>query len=171
MLFFIIHILTALVILIAFGLVISRKKTHGLGAWFLCGWVLQIIISLPAGIFQAVFSWPHISLSGGPIWQRFLIPLIGWPFNAGGLTVRLLFEVTVGPLEWLVGHRSATVFSNLGYYWFLLAVQGSILAIIFALLYKRYKQGRRKLFFVLIVLGILFLLNSFANVRWFWAGT
>ena len=40
------------------------------------------------------------------------MPLVGWPFNAGGYTVRWVFEATVQRLEWLVGHRSTVVFSN-----------------------------------------------------------
>ena len=161
-----IHIITA--ILICFGtlLVFLRRKTHGFRAYFLLGWALQILLSLPAGIWQAIMGWPGISLSG--FGKRLLIPFIVWPFNAGGYSIRWIFETTVGPLEFLVGHRSATVLSNMPYYSFLLFVQGSIVAAIFAWRYRK-KQPFKDIF--ILCMAVLFLLNSLFNVRWFWAGT
>jgi hypothetical protein len=156
----------ALIIVLVCCFVFWRRKTHGFGAYFLLGWTLQILFSLPAGIWQGINAWPHISISG--LWGRFATPLFGWPFNTGGYTIRCLFEATVEPLEWLVGHRSATVLSNMPYYSFLLFVQGSILAGLFA---WRYKKRRKCKDWFIICLGVLFLINSFLNVTWFWAGT
>jgi len=170
MFIYVFHIGTALLIMLVCGLVFWRKKTHGLWAYFLLGWTLQILLSLPAGIWQSVKAWPHISFGAdSALWRRLIsIPLMGWFFNTGGYTVHYVFEATVEPLEWVVGHRSMTVLSNMPYYLFLMAVQVSILAFIFALRYKCRKTLKD---WVPICLGILFLINSFANVRWFWAGT
>ena len=168
MFMYVFHIGSALLIILGCCFIFLRKGTRSFWAYFLLGWTLEIVLSLPAGIWQAVNGWPHISISS-PLWSRiFLIPLLGWFFNTGGYTIRYVFEATVVPLEWLVGHRSMTVLSNMPYYLFLLAVQVSILAFIFALRYKRRKTLKD---WVPICLGILFLINSFANVRWFWAGT
>ena len=158
----------ALFILLGCCIVFWRKKTHGLLAYFLVAWLLQILLSLPAGIWQAVNGWPHSGITGTPLWVRLLLPLVGSPFNTGGYTVRCVFEATVGPLEWLVGNRTTTVLSNMPYYLFLMAVQVSILAFIFAV---RYKRRKTLMDWLPICLVILFLLNSFANVNWFWAGT
>jgi len=168
MFMYVFHIGSALLILLGCCFIFLRKASRSFWVYFLLGWALQIVLSLPVGIWQAVNSWPHITLSGSPVWERLLIPLIGWFFNTGGYTVRYVFEATVVPLEWLVGQRSMTVLSNMPYYLFLMAVQVSILAFIFALRYKRRKTLKD---WVPVCLGILFLINSFANVRWFWAGT
>jgi len=82
--------------------------------------------------------------------------------------LRSVFEASVSHLEWLVGHRSATVLSNMPYYWFLLLIQGGILAGLFAWRYRK-KQTYKDWF--VICMGGLFLVNSLTNVRWFWAGT
>lgn len=168
MLILFMHIGSALSIWLASCIVFLRKRRHGFWACFLFGWALQVALSLPAGIWQALQGWPHIDVSGSSLWARCLTPLVGWPFNTGGYIVRRVFEATVGPMEPLVGHRSATVLSNMPYYAFLMAVQASIIAAVFA-----FRYGRRKTLIdsVPICLGLLFLINSFANVRWFWAGT
>ena len=153
-------ILTVGVIVFLFG------KKHGFWANFLLGWAIQILLSLPAGIWQAVMGWPHINVSGSS--KRLIIPFIGWPFNAGGFTLRYVFEASASPLEWLVGHRSAIVLSNMPYYWLLLLIQGGILAGLFAWRYRK-KQTYKDWF--VICMGGLFLVNSLTNVRWFWAGT
>jgi hypothetical protein len=162
------HIILALFILALCIFLWPRRSKLGLGYGFLLGWALQVLLSLPAGLWQVIFSWPHICSSGSLLKRLVLVPLTGWPFNAGGYTMRRVFEATVEPLEWLVGHRSATVMSNITYYWLLLVVQGSVLAIAFAF---RYKSRRTLVDWLILCLGILFLVNSFANVTWFWAGT
>ncbi len=168
MIIFVFHICSALLIVLGCCLVFLRKTMHKFWSYFLLGWTSQVILSLPAGIWQSLRSWPHISVSGSPLWIRLLTPLIGWPFNTGGYTVRWIFENTVERLEWLIGHRSATVLSNMPYYWFLLILQGSIFACMFALLYK----GNRKITNPFVfAFGVFFLTNSLANVTWFWAGT
>jgi len=168
MFMYVFHIGSALLIILGCYFMFLRKAARSFWAYFLLGWTLQIVLSLPAGIWQAVFCWPHISTSA-PLWRRlFLVPLLGWFFNTGGYTVRYVFEATVEPLEWLVGHRSMTVLSNMPYYLFLMAVQVSILAFVFSV---RYKSRKTLVDWVPIGLAVLFLVNSFANVRWFWAGT
>ena len=165
---YVFHIGSALLIIFGCCFIFLRKAARSFWAYFLLGWTLQIVLSLPAGIWQAINGWPHISTSA-PLWSRlFLIPLLGWFFNTGGYTVRYVFEATVGPLEWLIGHRSMTVLSNMPYYLFLMAVQVSILAFVFSV---RYKHQKTLVDWVPIGLAVLFLVNSFANVRWFWAGT
>ena len=166
MIVFIFHTFLALLICCGCLFAFLRRKTHGFWAYFLLGWALQVLLSIPAGIWQGIFAWPHIDVSG--FMARILTPFVGWPFNAGGYTIRWIFEATVVPLEWLVGHRSATVLSNMPYYLFLMVFQGSIIAIIFAIRYKRRKTLKD---WIPICLGILFLINSFVNVKWFWAGT
>ena len=168
MAFFILHIISAIAILIAGGVLLVLRKKTGFGSCFVLGWFWQVLFSLPAGIWQSLSSWPHISVSGSSIWIRMTIPLVGWPFNAGGFTVRSVFEATVEPLEWLAGHRTATVMSNMPYYAFLLLIQAGILAALFAWRYK--KCGTYKDRFV-ICMAVLFLVNSLLNVTWFWAGT
>ncbi|UCG58118.1 MAG: hypothetical protein JSU70_01165 [Phycisphaerales bacterium] len=168
MIFYVLHIGSALALLVSGGIVMLRKKTPGLWGCFLMGWAWQVLLSLPAGIWQTVKGWPHISVSGSPLHRFVTTALVGWPFNTGGYTVRWVFEATVERLECLVGHRSAVVFSNMPYYLFLVAVQASIIALIFAL---RYKRDKTLADWPVISLAILFLINSLANVRWFWAGT
>jgi hypothetical protein len=168
MLYFVLHISLALMILIVGGFLLLRKKKADFWCYFMLGWFWQVVLSLPAGIWQSLKSWPGISISSEPIWMRLIMPLIGWPFNAGGLTVRSVFEVTVEPLEWLVGHRSSTVLSNMPYFAFLLLVQGSILAALFAWRYKKRGTYKNRL---IICLAVLFLANSLLNVTWFWGGT
>jgi hypothetical protein len=168
MVFMVLHIGSALAILIVAGVLLLRKKATGFWGCYVVGWMWQVLLSLPAGIWQSLKGWPHIDVSGSSFWTRLTTPLFGWPFNAGGFTVRSLFEATVEPLEWLVGHRSATVMSNMPYYAFLLLIQGSILAALFA---WRHKKKRTYKDWFVICLGVLFLLNSVLNVTWFWAGT
>ncbi len=166
--YFLTSIMPALIILTAGVIVFLLGKKHGFWSYFLLGWAFQILLSLPTGFWQSLEGWPHSSVSGTPLWTRLIIPLAGWPFNAGGFTVRTVFETTVGPLESLVGHRSSTVLSNMPYYAFLLLIQGSLLAGVFAWRYRK-KQTYKDWF--VICIGVLFLVNSLINVRWLWAGT
>ena len=142
------HIGPAILTTLACCFVFWRWKTHGFWVYFLLGWTLEILLSLPAGIWQSVKGWPHINVSSSALWSILLIPLLGWPFNAGGYTIRCVFEATVEPLEWLVGHRSATVFSNMSYYAFLLFIQGGILAALFAWRYKKQRTYKKTVFYM-----------------------
>lgn len=166
---FILHALVAVLILLI-GIRVLLKRRRGLFSNFLLGWALQVLLSLPAGMYQAVRSWPHIAFStDSRLWWRVVwIPLAGWPFNAAGLSVRRVFEATVEPRAWLVGHRSAIVLSNVHYFWFLLAVQSSLIALLFSL---RYTRKKRLFDPFILCLAVLFLINSMLNVKWFWAGT
>lgn len=167
MVIFILQPASAIIILITGGILFVLRKKKSFWSCFFLGWFWQVLLSLPAGIWQGLAGWPHISVSES-IWSRMMIPLVGWPFNAGGLTVRLVFEVTVKPLEWLVGHRSATVMSNMSYYALLLVIQAGILATIFAWRYKRCRSYKNRF---VICMAVLFLVNSLLNVTWFWAGS
>lgn len=160
MLFYVVCLL-ALGLLVLFGccLVFWREKKHGFWALFLLGCGLQVLLSLPAGILEG------LKLSIVPLWGRFLVPLLGWPFNAGGYTVRCVFESTVGWLKWLPGYKSEALSNNMPYYIFLMTLQASILAFIFAV---RYKHRKTLVDYVPICLGILFLFNSFAAADLWW---
>ena len=114
MIFLLVYIISALLICCGCLFVFLRRKTHGFWAYFLLGWALQVLLSIPAGIWQGIFSWPCIDMPG--FGARLWVPFAGWLFNAGGYTIRWIFETTVVPLEWLVGHRSMTVMSNMPYY-------------------------------------------------------
>lgn len=169
--FLIIH--TVIAFLIWFGslLILNKRlswRRRGFLGNFILGWGLQVLLSMPAGIWQAIKGWPHISISGSTPFYRLATPFFGWPFNAGGYTVRLIFEATVEQLEWLVGPRTAIVLSNMPYYAFLLLIQGSILSIFFS---WRCKKSVVYDDWFAVCIGVLFLVNSFMNVSWFWAGT
>jgi hypothetical protein len=102
---FILHALVAALILLV-GIRVLRKRRRGLASNFLLGWAFQVLLSVPAGLYQAINSWPHIAFGADSFvwWRMIWVPLVGWPFNAAGLTVSRIFEGTVEPLEWLVGH-------------------------------------------------------------------
>ncbi len=153
-----------LILLIA-GLLLFKTKSKKTAILIFYGYALQVLLALPAGIYQTLM---HDNFSNSPWIERFLIPLLGDTFNAGGYTIMFLFEHTVEQLEWLVGHRTWTVISNMPYYVFLLAIQASVLAFLFAIRYK--KRGSLK-DPIIIALGILFLINSLASVNWTWWGT
>jgi len=144
-------------VLIACCLVFCLKKKHGFWSYFLLGWTLLILLSLPAGIWQSIFGWSGLS-AGSPQWSRLImLPLLGWPFNAAGFSIRFLFDV-LGKELWGRG----------GYvlvYLLLMAMQTSIIALIFAV---RYKRKRTFADWIIISLGIMFLVNSLVNVNWYW---
>ncbi len=165
---FIFNIGSAISLLLVGGFVFSLKKYRGFGWSFLRGWMWQVVLSLPAGIWQALKGWPNAEIQGAPIFSRLTIPLVGWPFNAGGLTVRYVFEASVKPLEFLAGPRTGTVLGNMPYYALLLVIQGSIVAGLFA--WRLKKRGTIK-DRVIICIVVLFLINSLLNVTWNWAGT
>lgn len=144
-------------------LVLIFRKHKGLGTYILLGFGLQYLLSFPAGIYQTVSK-----LHGNPIWVNIAIPFLGWIFNMGGLTVRLVFEATAEPLEWLVGNRTMTVMSNVPYYAFLLAIQATAISLLIANRYKARKTSRDP---VLILIVVIFLINSLVNVNWPWWGT
>jgi len=169
--FLIIHIVIAFLIWFYCLLILKKRlswRRRGFLGNFILGWGLQVLLSMPAGIWQVIKGWPGINISVYSPFYRLATPFFGWPFNAGGYTVRLIFEATVGSLEWLVGHRSATVLSNMPYYAFLLIIQGSILSILFA--WRSKKTVIYDDWFAVCACA-LFLVNSFMNVSWFWAGT
>jgi hypothetical protein len=146
-------------VLLGCCLVFWLKKTHGFWAYFLLGWTLLILLSLPAGIWQGLFGWAGLSYSPGweEVWERLSVPLIGWPINAAGFSMRFIFEV-LGKELW---GREGPVLE----YFLLMALQTSIVAPIFA---ARYKRKKTFIDWGIICLGLLFLINSLANVNWYW---
>ncbi len=129
---------------------------------------LQLLIGFSVSAVQAItllLRMHATSISGR---EAIAITLFGIPFNTGGFTVRVVFEALVGPLEFLVGHRSMTVLSNLWFYVFLLALQMSIIALVVALGSGRTKLLRKGLF---VVMASLLLANGLVNIMWPWWGT
>jgi len=156
-----------LFLLVACLIILLKMKKRGFWAYLHLGWGAQVALSLPAGVFQA-FCIPGIN--GSPFWVRLLLPLVAWLFNMGGYTVRLVFESTVEPLEWLVGHRSTTVMSNLPYFGLLMFIQATLIAAAYAV-WMRRREGKTGIDPVVIIAAVLFLINSVANASWPWWGT
>jgi hypothetical protein len=156
---------SSILILITAGMLFNKSKSKTLSICFFYGYAMQILLALPAGICQ---PYIHDNFNNTPWFLKIVVPFLGNVFNAGGFTVRWVFESTVEPLEWLVGHRSATVLSNMPYFLFLLAIQASILAFLFAFRYKKRQSLKDPM---IITIVILFLINSFANINWPYWGT
>jgi hypothetical protein len=133
------------------------KKTYGFWTYFLLGWTLQILLSLPSGIWQSMFGWPGLTMSGTPLCRRLALPLIAWPFNTAGFSIRYILYV-LGKELW--GREGVLL-----QYMLLMYLQGSIVALAFAM---RYKQRKTFVDWVILCLGILFLVNSLVNVNWYW---
>jgi hypothetical protein len=163
----VIHIGAAGLILRRCWAVLRRRKKPSLWSCILLGFGAQILLSLPAGIWQAVNGWSYLPIIGTPMWSRVVTPLTNWPFNAGGYTVNCVSHWTVGFWKWALGERLAVVLGNMPYYALLMVVQLSVLAVVFAV---RYKKRRSLVDWAPAVIGILFLINSLANVGRSWAG-
>ena len=146
--------------------IMTETPKHSFRYWFMLGVAFQFVLSLPAGIAQSLGVIEGIS--GEPLWVRLFVPFFGIPFNTGGCTIRVVFELLVEPLEFLVGHRSATVLSNLWFYLILLAGQVALVAFVFAV---RCRHRRPKSDSVVIGLAVAVLVNSLLNVTWPWWGT
>jgi len=73
----------------------------------------------------------------------------------------------VGFWKWALGERLSVVLGNTPYYALLMVVQASVLAVVFAM---RYKKRRSLVDWVPVGIGILFLINSLANVGRSWTG-
>jgi hypothetical protein len=142
---------TGPVILLATGLVFRMRRPPGLGGCFILGWGFQVILSLPAGIWQALTGWGFLSFHATALaW----LPFMGWPFNAAGLSVRAF---AVG----LHSHWG----SDPGMYFSAVMAQGFVVAVLFA---WRYSERRTVQDPILIALAALFLANSLLNVQWEW---
>ena len=108
-----------------------QDMTYGMAlrrTWLclLIGFGVQVVIALTLSIVQAFtllmgFHATSISAKAVPV-----ICLLGIPFNAGGLTVRSVFEV-------LVAHRSDIVMSHLPTYVTLLLFQVCVVSVAFGL--------------------------------------
>ena len=125
------------------------------------GFGVQIAIAVTLGIVQAftlLMGLHATSISAGAVPA---ICLLGIPFNAGGLTVRVVFEA-------LVPHRSDNVMSLLSVYLPLLLFQLCVVGVVFGLRFRR--RGRFSDPW-LATLAILLLVNGVANLWWPWWGT
>lgn len=94
--------------------------------------------------------------------------VLGTPFAMGGYTVRWVFERFVAPLEWLVGHRSATVLSNLSFYGTLWLIQATIVTILLVVAFRHNRSWQSK---GVLALCTLLVANGLANLHWPWWGT
>ncbi len=178
---FIFTMVLGLAILIACALIFLLKERHGLGDYFILGWGLQVLLSLPAGIWQVITGWGHLTFIPWSLifmpkvgsWQAvvrwgylclgacktfILAPISAWIFNMTGMSVKIVLGLS--EYEFWRSRESML--------WYLLAalVQGTALAWLFACRY-----GKRRTFkdWVVISLGILFLANSLANVDFCWS--
>jgi uncharacterized membrane protein len=142
---------------------IAWRRTRPFALCMLAGLGLMIALSIPATLVQAFGG-----IEGLPPRERPFVMAIGTPFNMGGLVVRVTFEAFVEPLEFLVGHRSATVLSNASFYGFLLLGHIVVVSALFAWLRQRQPR-RRRLWIALWTLAVL--LNSLLNARWPWWGS
>jgi len=144
----------------------SGLRTFGLGVALAFGG--QLLIGFVVSVIQvcSLLMGFHPTSIGGVSAALFLV--IGIPFNTGGFTVRFVFEALVGPLEFFVGQRSATVMSNLTFYLALLVLQMAFVAVVVAARFRRTKTPRDLL---LIVEAIILLVNGLANIMWPWWGT
>lgn len=148
-------VVSGVLILLSCGLVFCLKKTHGFWGYFLLGWALQVLLSLPAGIWQSITGWGFLTTSS---WiNKARLPLMGWPFNTAGFSIRWMLDLFGREI---LGDESAFL-----QYILLMLLQVTILAAVFA---QRYKQRRTFADWVIICLGILFLINSLINVNWCW---
>ena len=144
----------------------SEARTIGLGVALAFGG--QLLIGFVVSVVQAcslLMGFHDTSMNG---LGAALVLVIGIPFNAGGFTVRVLFEASVGPLEFLVGNRTTTVLSNLPLYLSLLVVQMAFVALVVAV---RFRRKRTPKDWLLIAVAILVLLNGLANIMWPWWGS
>lgn len=138
----------------------ARKWLH-LALCILAGIALQIVIgafvsSIQGWTMLAGFHSTSIDTSSLP-----LIWVLGIPFNTGGLTVRVVFEV-------LATGRSSTVMSHLALYAPLLLLQ----IVVVGLVIGRHLHRRRTWKDVhLAIIAALLVLNSLLNLAWPWWGT
>ncbi|MBN2592961.1 MAG: hypothetical protein JXA81_05585, partial [Sedimentisphaerales bacterium] len=70
MVIFILHPASAIAILIAGGVLFVLRKKTSFWSCFALGWFWQVLLTLPAGIWQGFAGWPHVSVSGSSIWSH-----------------------------------------------------------------------------------------------------
>lgn len=158
---FIFFAISGVVILVACGFIFWLKKKHGFLDYFVLGWALQLLLSLPVGIWQSVTGWGFLSFS----WKGHLVlPLVGWPFNMTGLSGRMIFD-SFGKELGLFGKAVFGSTSIFDVYLFLALLQGTVLALLFA---WRYMKCRTFKDWLIIGLGVIFLLNSLINAGFCW---
>jgi len=142
---------TGPLILLAAYLVYRLNGLRSFWGCFLWGWAFQIILSLPAGMWQVMTGWGYLTI---PIEGQVMLPWMGWPFNAAGLSVRV-FALGMHS-HW--GSEPTVYFSAM-------ICQASVVALLFAWRYAARRTVRDP---IIIALAILFLANSLINVDWEW---
>ena len=127
---------------------------------FLMGGVVGLIQSstLLWGLHSTTVNWVG----------ALIIPIAGIPFNTGGFTTRFAFEALVEPLGSFVGHRSATVLSNLPLYLLLLLLQTAFVSL---LVYVRYRKTKTSKDWFIIAIYMAVFINGLTNIMWPWWGT
>jgi hypothetical protein len=145
--------LALLGMLILFGcwVLLRLKNVRGFWVYFMFGLGLEVLLSLPAGIWQSVTGWGYLSFTTK---GKMVVPLAGWFFNAAGYSVR---SCILSVDSWW-GNRPVV-------YFVMAVIQITVFAVLFAIRYKRRQSIRDA---VVIVLVVLFLANSLANVAWEW---
>ena len=144
-------VLVGVFILLCCWVVWGLGKLKGFWGGFLLGLGTEVLLSLPAGIWQSFSGWGYMNIS---FKGKFVVPLAGWFFNAAGFSVRsCLFTVD----SWW-GNRPVV-------YFVLAGLQCIIFAVLFAIRYKRRNSVKDPIILLFI---ILFLLHSLANIRWEW---
>jgi len=154
--YYIVFFALGLLIPIACLLLFRWEKGRGIWKYFLLGWAFQILLSLPAGIWQALSGWGYLTI--GLKW-KLIIPIMGWPFNAAGLSVRLLTK------PWCTQAHADWWGYNPLIYFIPMVFQTSLFALLFALRYRKDHAFKDK---VIITLAVIFLLNSLANLYYEW---
>lgn len=115
---------------------------------------LQLLASLPAALYQAIFELEHL-----------LGFLLGLPVLVGGRSTVMLYEETVRAV---CGDRQDTLLGQAWWFFCLAGVQVLLIAV--ALAWRRRRRGRWR---DPIVTALLLLVagNAAMAVRWPWWGT
>lgn len=142
---------TGIAIMLAACPILFRRGHPGLGGCLVLGLAFQVLLSIPAGIWQAATGWGYLTI---PVRHQVMIPFLGWPFNAAGLSVRA-FAIGLGS-HWL---------SDPALYFSTMIMQVLAVAAFFAWRCSHRRSVRDP---VLIVLGGLFLANSLLGAGWEW---
>jgi hypothetical protein len=142
------------------------KRYHSPRFYLLIGLAWQVILSIPAGLLQAFHYIAPIQDKSAML--RLAVPVIAAPINAGGFSVRVIFEALAGPPAPFKGPNLPGVMQNYDTFLVILAIQMSIIALAFQYRWKTSGKGYRDP--VLWVAAVVLLMNSFVNAAWPWWG-
>ncbi len=134
-----------------------------MGRLFVIGLGLQIVLSLPMGLWQTIHEqyWVHFNMKVCPGWLRLLTPLTHWPINVAGYTVHCVFESFMGQNSRYLNTGNAIPLMQLLFFTLFAFSQASMVSLAWA---WRYKQCRKVSDWGLATVLILFLGNA---VMWF----